>query len=265
MKTTFLAIFISIALFACKPAKLEKTYQSKPFANEDFNESPRVKNEILSIVPTEPALAGGKENFTVKFKDTTIAIEDAARPLANNFKEARFINTQKTAALVQIEDGSGLVSPFYIISLKEGKVNVASLYKQSKGKNDKKYTKGLQDISLSNIIVNNDFAIALVNGTVYPIKRQVEGERIQGDFLFNSLDKRTLVFATANTLYQVNYRTGETSDLALPKKIAGSADIANDIRQGYSWATNAKGTSFLKPNADEDRVVDISEFKKKKN
>jgi len=262
MKTTAIAILLSISLFACKQGKLETTYVSKAYNNEDFNEFPKVKNETLNIVNVEPATPGGKESFTVQFKDTTIAIQDNPKPLANQFKQARFINTQKTAALVQVEDGSGLVSPFYVVALKDGKVSVTSLYKASEGKSDRKYTKGIEEMSLSNIIVNNDFAIALVNGKIYPIKRQSENERIQGDFLFNSSDKQTLVFLTGSSLYQVNYRTGETATLKLPASVMQSGNVANEIRKGYRWATNAKGASFLKQNPDDDRIVDISEFKK---
>ncbi len=262
MKTTVLALILSVTLFACKPGKLETAYIPKAYANDDFNEFPKVKNQTLEIIKIEPETPEGKESFSLKFKDTTIAIQDHPKPLANKFKEARFINTQKTAALVQVEDGTGLVSPFYVVSLTDGKVGVTSLYKESNGKNDKKYTKGIQEMSLSNIIVNNDFAIALVNGKIYPIKRQNDSERIQGDFLFNSSDKKTLVFVTGNSLYQVNYRTGETNNLTLPAKVAQSSNVAEEIRRGYSWATNAKGTTFLKQNPDEDRIVDISEFKK---
>ncbi|MCX2431277.1 hypothetical protein [Pedobacter sp. GR22-10] len=262
MKTTAFAILLSISLFACKQSKLEQTYVPKAYTNEDFNEFPKVKNEILNIVTVEPSKPEDRETFTIQFKDTTIAIQDKPKPLANQFKQARFINTQKTAALVQVEDGSGLVSPFYVISLKDGKVGVTSLYKASAGKSDKKYTKGIEEMSLSNIIVNNDFTIALVNGKIYPIKRQNESERIQGDFLFNSSDKQTLVFLTGNALYQVNYRTGETATLKLPANVMQSGNVANEIRKGYSWATNAKGASFLKQNPDDDRIVDISEFKK---
>ncbi|MFD2288746.1 hypothetical protein GJU39_05525 [Pedobacter petrophilus] len=262
MKTTVLALVLSICLFGCKPGKLEIVYTPKAYANDDFNEFPTVKNQTLNIVTTEPETPEGKESYEIKFKDTTVAVQDNPKPVANKFKEARFINTQKTAALVQVEDGTGLVSPFYVVSLTDGKVSVTSLYRESNGKNDKKYTKGIQEMSLSNIIVNNDFAIALVNGKIYPIKRQHDSERIQGEFLFNSSDKKTLVFVTGNSLYQVNYRTGETNNLTLPAKVAQSANVADEIRRGYSWATNGKGTSFLKQNPDEDRIVDISEFKK---
>ncbi len=262
MKITVLAIFLSVSLFACKPGKLETVYTPKAYANDDFNEFPKVQNQTLNIVTIAPETPEGQESYAITFKDTTVAVQDNPKPLANKFKEARFINTQKTAALVQVEDGTGLVSPFYVVSLTDGKVNVTSLNRESKGKNDKEYTKGIEEMSLSNIIVNNDFAIALVNGKIYPIKRQNEDERIQGDFLFNSSDKKTLVFVTGSSLYQVNYRTGETNNLALPAKVAQSSNVADEVRKGYSWATNAKGTSFLKPNPDEDRIVDISEFKK---
>ncbi|MCX2575544.1 hypothetical protein [Pedobacter sandarakinus] len=264
-KITFLAFLFCTALVACKPGVEEKTYEARQYTSEDFNEPPKSKLSVLTIedVISKDPEEEEESGMMIKYRDTTIAIADGKRPVAKIFKDARFINTQKTAALVQVEDGVGLVSPFYIISLKDGVVGITSLNKPSNGKNDKKYTKGIEDISISNIILNNDFAIALVNGKVYPIKRENERERIQGDFLFNSMDKRTLVFATANSLYQVDYKSGETQVLPLPESIAKSDFVGDEIRARYSWGVNEKGTSFLKKNPDENRIVDISEFKKK--
>lgn len=261
MKKTFSLILLASALFACKSEKLEKTYPAKAYTNEDFNETPKEKNQVLKIVAIDSGKADAKQAFGLTFKDTAINIQDNQRALAAKFKEARFINSQKTAAIVQVEDGSGLVSPFHVVSLKDGNVAVTSLFKDSKGQNDKKYTKGLEEISLSNIIVNNDFVIALVNGTVYPIKRQNETERIQGNYLFASGDKRTLVFLTDNSLYQVDFKANDTVNLPLPASISQAPNAADLIRGGYSWAKNAKGNLFLKQNPDDDRIVDIKEFK----
>jgi hypothetical protein len=96
---------------------------------------------------------------------------------------ASFINTQKTAVLVQVANETGKMAPFYIIYLKDGQTEVISLNKPSKGAEDKKYTNGLEELTRSNILVNNDFFITTINSRVYPVKRQNPDERIQGKFL----------------------------------------------------------------------------------
>ena len=56
--------------------------------------------------------------------------------------------------------------------------------------------------------------------------------------------------------------TGETLNLPGPASVLNSATMVNEIQQNYSWQKNSRGTSFLKENPDDDRIVDISEFKK---
>jgi len=260
MKTTLLALFLSITLLACKPGSQEKTLVPRALtADESFNEFPKSKDEILTIVKTD---SGKVDLSAIQFKDTTISIKKDPKPLANKFSEARYLNSQKTAVLVQVADGSGLVSPFYIILLKNGKLDVIDLDKSSNGKNDRNVTKGLEEISRTSFIINNDFLITSVNGNVYPIKRQVPEERIQGKFFMYSSDRKTLVFLTATSLYQVNYQTGETLNLPVDASLLNQPEtLVGNIQQGYSWVENERGTSFLLKNPDEDRVVDIKEFK----
>ena len=85
---------------------------------------------------------------------------------------------------------------------------------------------------------------------------------IQGNFILYSADKTTLIFAVENGLYQVNYLTGETLNLPVPASVLNSATMVREIQQNYGWEKNNRGTSFLKENPDDDRIVDISEFKK---
>lgn len=260
MKTTLLALFLSITLLACKPGSNEKTYTPRALmADESFNEFPKSKDEILTIVKTD---SGKVDLSAIQFKDTTVSIKKDPKPLANKFTDARYLNSQKTAVLVQVADGSGLVSPFYIILLKSGKLEVIDLDRPSNGKNDRTVTKGIEEMSRTSFIVNNDFLITSVNGKVYPIKRQVPDERIQGKFFMYSGDRTTLVFLTANSLYQVNYQTGETLVLPVDANLLNQPEtLIGNIQQGYSWVKNNRGTSFLIKNPDEDRVVDIKEFK----
>jgi hypothetical protein len=77
-----------------------------------------------------------------------------------------------------------------------------------------------------------------------------------------SSDKTTLVFLTANSLYQVNTATGEVFNLPLPAALINEPEtLVGNIQRDYTWVVNANGTSFLKKSADDDRIVDIKEFK----
>jgi len=261
MKITLFALFLSVAFFSCKQEKSEKTYTPRALtADDSFNETTKSKDDALKSLKIDSGIKEG-DVFVLTFKDTAILIKDAPKPLANRFYQPRFMNTQKTAALVQVADSSGLVSPFYIVALRNGMPEVVKLDRPSNGANDRKITVGLQEISLSTLLINNDYVITTINGRVYPVKRQSESERIQGRFIVNSADKSTLVFATENSLYQVNYKTGETFNLPVSAETLNPRTLVNNIQQNYSWQKNTNGTLFLKEN-DDDKIVDISEFKK---
>ncbi|RNL54232.1 hypothetical protein [Pedobacter jejuensis] len=259
MKTTFLALILSVILFSCKQEKLEKTYTPRALVNgESFNETTKSKEDALKLVKVDSGKKDG-DVYAITFKDTSIFIQDNPKPLVKQFKAPRFLNTQKTAAIVQVADGTGLVSPFYIVALKDGIPEVVKLDQESNGANDSKFTVGLQEISLSTFLINNDFVVTIINGRVYPVKREHDNERIQGKFLLNSADKSTLVFAMEKSLYQVNYLTGETFDLPVSAETLNPQTIIKNIQQDFSWQKNNKGTLFLK-KYDNDRIIDISEF-----
>ncbi|MFC3559806.1 hypothetical protein [Pedobacter jamesrossensis] len=260
MKKTLIALFLSAALFACKDQKIEKIIHPRDLKpNESFNEFPKVKGDAFAFVKVDSGKKLG-DVYAIKFKDTVISVQNDPKPLADKFFVSRFLNTQKTALLAQVADSSDLVSPFYIISLKNGQIDAIKLERASIGKDDKKVTAGLQEISLSIVLVNNDFVVTLINGNVYPLKRQNDSERIQGRFLLNSADKNTLIFATANSLYQVNYKTGETYDLIVAPGKLNAATFTKDIMQNYRWEKTPKGTSFLK-EYDSNKILELSDFK----
>jgi hypothetical protein len=261
MKITLYALFLSVVLFGCGSS--EKNYKAKPFAaSNDFNVFPKSKKNVLTILKTDSGAVAAADRFAIQYKDTTIIVDDAPNAAAQKFIVASFINTQKTAVLVQVANDAGKMAPFYIISVNDGKTEVVSLNKPSKGAEDKKYTNGLEELTRSNILVNNDFFITTINSRVYPIKRQNPDERIQGKFFMYSSDKTTLAFLTANSLYQVNTATGETFNLPLPAALINEPEtLVGNIQRDYTWVANANGTSFLKKNADDDRIVDIKEFK----
>lgn len=260
MKTIVLALFLSVALLACKEQKNEKVIHPRNLKlGERFNEFPKVKGEGLAFVKVDSGRKMG-DVYAVKFKDTIISIQDDPKPLANKFFLMRFLNTQKTAILAQVADSSNLVSPFYIISLKDGQTDAIKLERASNGRDDKKITVGLQEISLSTVLINNDFVVTLINGAVYPLKRQNDAERIQGRYLLNSGDRSTIVFATSNSLYQVNYKTGETFNLPVTPGKLNAATFTKDIMQNYRWQKTPKGASFLK-EYDNNEIVNLSDFK----
>lgn len=157
-------------------------------------------------------------------------------------------------------DNSGLAAPSYIIALKNGKLNVVSLYRASNGKEDTKYTTGINKLGRAGYLVNNDFFITNVNANVNLVKRQNPEERIQGEFILNSPDKTTLVFLTPSSLYQVHYPSDEVVNEKLAKPAPQSdAELTEWVKNNYIWAKNKKGITFLKFN-DSDRIVDIKEF-----
>lgn len=233
-------------------------------ADEKFNESPEGSDSTFKIlIKKDLNTSETKEEYNVKFKDTLVRILiNKADPasVTDRFAFVQFINTQKTSLLVQIADNSGLAAPFYLIALKDGKLDVVSLYRPSTGTQDTKYTNGLNQLGRAGYLINNDFFITNVNARVYLIKRQNAGERIQGDFILNSPDKATLVFLTPTSLYQVHYPSDQVFNEKLPSPAPQSAAMRSDwIRNNFSWEKNKKGITFLK-FADSDRIVDIKEF-----
>ncbi|WP_316803602.1 hypothetical protein [Pedobacter nototheniae] len=266
MKLKLCAILFSIVLLSCQQEKekTEKTYTSRALAaTESFNETPKAKEDVLSIFKSDSTNKPGGLQFSIKFKDTVLSIKANAKEVktADKFSLAEFINTQETAILVQLA-GNKAVASFYVISLKNGLPEVISLNRPSTGKDDLKYTKGLEEQRRSSYIINNDFVVTVVNGKVYPIKRQHEEERIQGSYFMNSPDKGTLVFLTPSSLYQVNYLTNEVFNLPVSSNLTSDpTQIFQKVQSNYSWHKNIKGTSFLKENADDNRIIDIKEFK----
>lgn len=263
MKITLYALFLAVVLFGCKTESPEKTYKARSItANDDFNVFPESKKNILSIVKTDSGALAYADRFAIRYKDTTINIDDAPNPATKKFLDAIYINTQKTAVLVQVANEKGRKAPFYIIAVNNGKTEVVSLNKPSNGANDKKNTVGAEAIKLTSLLINNDYFINTVNSKVYEVKRQNEAERIQGRFFMYSRDKRTLVFLVKSTLYQVNVATGETFIQPLPEGLIKEPDtLIRTVQSDYSWVPSAKGTLFLKKNADDNRIVDIKEFK----
>ncbi|WP_231462218.1 MULTISPECIES: hypothetical protein [unclassified Pedobacter] len=259
MKVTYLFVLISICFFSCSESKLEKTIVANNFTGEEnFNTTPKSKKDILTFKKVDSSNVNAI-TYNVKYKDTVISVKNDPKPVASIFLQPRFLNTQKTAAIVQVADSSGLVSPFYIISLHNGQPEVTKLDRPSNGAMDSKITKGLEELTLSIFLLNNDYVVTIINGRVYQLKRQNDAERIQGRFILYSPDKTTFVFATKTSLYQTNYKTGESVDLKASSDLLAPENMAN-FNNNFTWYKNAKGTSFLKVS-DPDRVVELSEFK----
>lgn len=267
MKNVLFALILSAVLFSCQQnVQTSASYTPRVLtAYEKFNGDHEGTDSVFTILlsKNEASTSEVKEEFNVKFKDTLVKIQiNKADPnsATDKFSFAQFINTQKTTLLVQIADKSGLAAPCYLLAFKDGKLDVVSLYRPSAGKDDTKFTTGLNKLGRAGYIVNNDFFITNVNAQVYLIKRQHPDERIQGDFILNSPDKATLVFLTPKSLYQVNYSSDEVYNEQLSKPAPQSTADMNDwIKNNFIWAKSKKGMTFLKFN-DSDRIVDIKEF-----
>ncbi|WP_158800007.1 hypothetical protein [Pedobacter sp. L105] len=262
MKSILYLFLFSAVLVSCQKEKT-KTYVPRALTtHENFNVS-QSAGDTLAILPENAA--DPKSLFEVKYKDTTVDIQTSLTDknvIAKKFAFAEFVNTEKSTVLVQAADSSGLVAPFYLISLKDGKPDVVSIYRASNGAQDRRFTKGLKKVGRSGYEINNDFFIATVATKVYPIKRQKPDERIQGLYFINSPDKHTLVFLVSNSLYEVNYLTDESyTEVLSPKMPKAPGEIEKWIQSHYSWQANKSGSYFLKANADDNRIIDISQFK----
>nr|WP_121271250.1 hypothetical protein [Pedobacter schmidteae] len=266
MKNVLYALGLALILSSCQQKENAVTYTPRVLtADEKFNGYEEGKDSAFTIVlkKDQAQTSEGKEEFSVKFRDTLVKIQmnkADAGSTTDKFSLVQFINTQKTALLVQVADNSGLAAPCFVLALKDGKLDVVSLYRPSNGKQDSKYTTGLNKIGRAGYLVNNDFFIANVNAQVYLIKRQNPDERIQGEFILNSPDKSTLVFLTPSSLYQVHYQSDDVLNEHISKPAPqSSADIAQWVSSNFIWKKDKKGIAFLKFN-DSDRIVDMKEF-----
>ncbi len=267
MKKTLYALVLSVLFFSCQQNQENAaTYTPRVLtANEKFNGYLEGSDSAFTVLvhKDEASSSEVKEEFKVKFRDTLVKIQiNKADPnsATEKFSSVQFINTQKTTMLVQISDKSGLTAPCYLLSVKDGKLEVISLYRPSTGKQDTKYTTGIIKVGRAGYVVNNDFYITNVNAQVYLIKRQNPNERIQGQFILNSPDKSTLVFLTEKSLYQVHYVSDDVHNETFSKAVPQSAaDLPEWVRNNFMWQKNKKGITFLKFN-DSDRIVDIREF-----
>lgn len=268
MKKLFCALAVSALFASCQSTQNTKTYLPRPIsANEKFNDpQPELDSAFKVVQITDDKRAGTPEDpktwFQVKRGDTTIRIQ--ANPSDSSsgvidFKDVTFVNTQRTCMIAQLKDSSGLTAPFYLIAFKDGKVDVVSLYRASKGSQDDELM-GLTRIGRDGYVVNHDFFITNVNAKLYFIKRPNENERIKGQFIVKSPDKQTLVFLMPSSdLYQVNYITNDTYSVPLGIRTNMEGVYAH-IQTKFRWDKDKRGVQFLKPGND-DRIVDISEFK----
>ena len=266
MKHKFYALLLSVLILGCEAKKEEKILIPRTISsNEDFNAYPKDEANALKVVRYSEADNAGapdkeQEILAVKYGDTLIRIQaDKANKdfISDKFVLAEFVNTQKTAVLVQVYDSTGLVAPFYLITLKDNKPEVVSLYRPSTGANDQNITKGMFRVGKSGYLINNDFFITNVNAKVYVLPRQHPQERIQGEFFLKSADKNTFVFLVPHAFYQVNYPTGDVFTQPLPKTAPKEiSNVYKWVQDNFVWVKNAKGISFFK-QIDQDKVVDM--------
>lgn len=271
MKRTLCLLLIALGGLGCQKSEDPKVYTARPAdITQKFIESaPHPESKLMKVEykdEGEKDSGNGKNVYGIKFGDTTVSIginPDDEKAVTSKFSFAEFLNGQNTIMLVQIADNSGVTAPYYLLTVKDKKLDVMNLYRPSKGGDDKRFTKGATKVGRSGYLVNNDYFISAVNVRIYPLKRQNPDERIQGIHFMNSPDRKTLVFLVGSSLYEVHYPSQETYTLALPADMPKVPEqVFPWIQNNYSWGTNGQGISFLKKNKDDNRVVDISEFKK---
>jgi hypothetical protein len=266
MKNKLYALILSLLIFGCQEKKSEIVLIPRTInSNEDFNAYSEDKDNVLTVVKyaeqgEQSKDKEGKPAFAVKFRDTLIRIQpdpSDRKFISDKFSAAEFVNTQKTALLVEVSDSTGLVGPGYLITLKNNKPEVVSLYRASTGANDNRVSKGMIRVGSSGYLVNNDFFVTTVNAKVYVLPRQHPQERIQGDFFLKSSDKTTFVFLVSGAFYQVNYPTGDVYTEPLPKTAPkGLGNVYKWVQDNYAWVKNGKGVSFFK-QIDQNKVIDM--------
>ena len=272
MKSKLYATLLVAALSGCQGKENVKTYTPRELkGTESFNEYQQKGRDSLSVYTLSSDGAGqasggeGKESISVKFGDTVVHIQSATSGkslITSTFASAQFINSQKTCLLVQSADSTGLVAPFYLITLKDRQLEIVSLQRPSTGKEDSRFTKGATKIGRSGYLINNDFFVTTVNAKAYFLKRQNEQERIQGIHFLNSPDRHTLVFLVSSSLYQVHYPTGTVFTQSLSSNVpAQPGAMFAWIQHNFSWQKNAAGISFLKRNVDDNKIIDARDLK----
>jgi hypothetical protein len=257
----FTAALIVFSVGCSQQDKKVKNYVPRILVkNEVFNDFPKDASDSISVVKiSEP---GQEPALAVKFRDSIIHIQNKITDTDKGFSRfkseaVQFINKQKTCLLVQLADSSGLTPRPFLIATNNGKLEVISLYRPSNGKDDQKYTTGINKIGATGYLVNNDFFITNVTSKVYLIKRQHPDERIQGQFLLLSPDKQTIIFAVKDFLYQVHYRSNEDlNEPIAPNSPKDIASIYKWITANYTFRKNKNGVTFLRYN-DDDRIVDM--------
>lgn len=263
-KIVYSSLIAYALLWGCQNGVNERTYLPRPIApSEDFNNYTKDNSEPFVLVKAQ---GDNPELFAVKFRDTLVKIQSSADDkdfVVDKFSLTQFVNTQKTALLVQQAAEPGLVGPFYLLTVKNDQLDIVSLYRPSTGKEDQKYTQGLARVGSQGYLINNDFFLTNVNAKLYEIRRQNPEERIQGEFMVMSPDKKTFVFLTSSALYEIHYPSGQSFTQSLPAAVPPTkGEVFRWIQNNFNWQKNKNGISFLTANADDNRIVDLSEFKR---
>lgn len=268
MKNLIFAFVASLMLISC--SKKEVVYTPRVLTETElFNSSQEGDALHINKYGTDERVKEENKDdegeFSVKFRDTLVTIQTNPADKASatdKFSYAQYINTQKTSILVQVADSTITPAPVYIINFNEDKVEVISLERPSKGANDKEYAQGITKVAKTGYLVNNDFFVTNVNAKAYVLKREKPEERIQGKYFNLSRDKQTVVFLTADALYQVHYTTDESVTVPLGVDASMSREqVEAYIASNYTWVFD-KGIAFLKKKGakSNDKVVDISSF-----
>jgi hypothetical protein len=268
MRKLVYALALSVFLFSCS-SKHESVIVPRVLTEtERFNSYQEGDALFIMKYGTEDRVKDDKNatgEFNIKFRDTTISVQTNPSDKAakvDKFVFAQYVNTQKTTILAQAAGKEGEIAPIYLINLNEGKIEAISLFRPSKGAKDKDYTIGLMKVGKTGFIINNDFFVTNVNAKAYVLKRQNPDERIQGVYFNLSQDKQTLVFLTANSLYQIHYPSNKANTQLLPADKSTTPDIAAVyIASNYKWVVENNIAFLKKTGGDSNKVVDISSFK----
>ena len=197
--------------------------------------------------------------FSVKVGDTTLMVQSSEDPSKgfHQFRYAKFLNKQETCMMVSCVDSITQLNKFFLIVAKGANIEAIDLYRPTDDAG-KAINNQENRIGGEANLFNNDIVLRKSDLKVFFLKRLKETERLPGNFVLQSPDRKTLVFQQLpDKLYQVNYLSGAVSTLTVDAgRLGDSGNFHTWIRSDFTWKKDKAGNSFLK-QIDENEVVEM--------
>lgn len=226
-----------------------------------FDEELKGNISPLSIYKAKAAQNAAESDapFSVRVGDTTVVVQSAEDPARSfhKFRYAKFLNKQETCLMVSCVDSATQLNKFFLVVAKGNHIEAIDLYRPT---DDAGKSINNQDSRIGGEanLFNNDIVLRKSDLKVFFLKRFRETERLPGNFVLQSPDRKTLVFQQLpNKLYQANYQSGAVSTLTVDAdKLSDSGNFHTWIRSDFTWKKDKEGNSFLRP-IDNNEIVEM--------